>query len=119
MNSYILMWKKGLCFTGRTRRRDFWMASLVSYLIVLVLSFWAGKNQVADLLISIYSLAFIVPQIAMIMRRLHDSNRSGAFFLLSFIPAVGWIILLIFLLLDSTPGENRFGPDPKAFDRKL
>ena len=118
MNSYIMMWKKGLTFTGRTRRKDFWMASLISYLIVLVLSL-VDNNQVTQMLINIYSLAFIVPQIAMIMRRLHDSNHSGAWFLVSFIPVVGWLILLVFLLLDSTSGENRFGSDPKAFDRKF
>ena len=119
MNAYIEMWKKGLRFTGRTRRRDFWLASLVNYVIFLVLSFGAGKSQPADFLVTAYSVAFILPQNAMTMRRLHDSNRSGGWVLLYFVPVIGWIILLIFLLIAGTPGENRFGTDPKAFDSAL
>lgn len=119
MRSYILMWKNGLSFTGRTRRRNFWIASLISYIIILILSFGAEQSLAADVLIKIYSVAFIVPEIAMIIRRLHDSNHSGGFFFFIFIPVIGWIILLIYLILDGTSGENRFGQDPRIFDIKV
>ncbi len=62
----------------------------------------------------LYWLAVLVPGLAVCVRRLHDIDKSGWFILVSLIPAVGGIILLVLLCLDGTPGDNRYGPSPKA-----
>jgi uncharacterized membrane protein YhaH (DUF805 family) len=62
----------------------------------------------------IFAVAILIPSIAVAVRRMHDTNRSGWWLLIAFIPIVGTIVLLIFLLLDSNPGDNRFGANPKA-----
>jgi uncharacterized membrane protein YhaH (DUF805 family) len=62
----------------------------------------------------IYVLAIIIPSIAVTVRRLHDTDRSGWWFLLSFVPLIGGLVLLVFEVLDSTPGANRYGPNPKG-----
>ncbi|MDZ3831226.1 MAG: DUF805 domain-containing protein [Sphingopyxis sp.] len=64
--------------------------------------------------LGIFALATIIPSIAVAVRRLHDQDKSGWFYLLSFIPYVGGIILLVFMCIDGTRGPNRFGPDPKG-----
>ena len=62
----------------------------------------------------IYTLAIIIPTFAVAFRRLHDTDRSAWWLLIGLVPIVGSIVLLIFFVLDSTPGDNRFGPNPKA-----
>jgi uncharacterized membrane protein YhaH (DUF805 family) len=66
------------------------------------------------LLGTLYSLAVLIPGIAVSVRRLHDINRSGWWLLIGLIPIIGAIILLIFTAKDSQPGENQYGPNPKA-----
>jgi len=63
---------------------------------------------------AIYSLAILIPSLAVSIRRLHDTDRSGWWCLLGFLPLIGAIVLLIFFVMDGTPGDNRFGPSPKA-----
>jgi uncharacterized membrane protein YhaH (DUF805 family) len=62
----------------------------------------------------VFSLAMLVPGIAVTVRRLHDTGRSGWWILISLIPFLGWIVLLVFMVLDSHPGDNEYGPNPKA-----
>ena len=71
-----------------------------------------GENL--GFLSTLYYIAVIIPYLAVIFRRLHDTDRSGWWFLIAFIPIVGIIVLLVFLILDGTRGDNRFGADPKA-----
>ena len=66
------------------------------------------------LLGTLYSLAVLIPSIAVSVRRLHDINRSGWWLLIGLIPIIGAIILLIFAAKDSQPGENQYGPNPRA-----
>ena len=75
-------------------------------------SFYASGNL--GLLSGLYSLAVLLPSIAVAVRRLHDTDRSGWWFLIGFVPIVGGIILLVFYVLEGTRGPNRFGPDPKT-----
>ena len=63
---------------------------------------------------SLYSLAALLPGIAVSVRRLHDTGRSGWWMLIALITVVGAIVLLVFMCLDSPPGENRFGANPKG-----
>jgi uncharacterized membrane protein YhaH (DUF805 family) len=62
----------------------------------------------------LYALAFLLPSIAVAVRRLHDTGRAGWWVLLGFIPIIGWIALIYFYVLDSQPGDNRYGPNPKG-----
>jgi len=108
-------------FTGRARRKEFWMFTLFNILVSLVISIAAailGNIPVLGVIFAflplVYCLAVLVPGIALGIRRLHDTNRSGWFLLLCLIPFVGGIILLVFFVLEGTKGQNQFGPDPKA-----
>ena len=66
------------------------------------------------LLQGLYDLAVLIPSIAVTVRRLHDTGRTGWWILIGLIPVIGGIVLLIFMLLDSEPGENQYGPNPKT-----
>ena len=69
---------------------------------------------VFGLLIFVYAVAVFVPSLAMSVRRLHDTGRSGWFLLLNLIPYIGGIIVFVFSVLDSQPGANQYGPNPKG-----
>ena len=66
------------------------------------------------LLTTLYSLAILIPSIAVVVRRLHDTGRSGWWLLIGLIPVLGSIVLIVFFVLDSEPGENAYGANPKA-----
>ena len=72
------------------------------------------RSSGAGLLSTIFSLAILIPSIAMSIRRLHDIHRTGWWVLISLVPLIGWIVLLVFHVQDGTPGTNRFGPNPKS-----
>ena len=116
MNYWAECWKKYAVFSGRARRKEYWMFvlinALISCAIVLVLGI-VGAAQAADGLSALYSLAAFLPGLAVTCRRLHDTGRSGWWFLLVFLPIVGYIVLIVFLCLDGQPGENAYGPNPK------
>jgi uncharacterized membrane protein YhaH (DUF805 family) len=117
MNWYTTVLKKYAVFTGRARRKEFWMFVLFNVIISFVLGIVdgvAGLNKNGfGVLGAIYTLAVLIPGIAVSIRRLHDTDRSGWMLLLGLIPLVGAIILLVFYIGEGTPGTNRFGPDPK------
>lgn len=105
--------KKYAQFTGRSRRKEYWMFVLL-YVIVLVVasildSIIFGRPA---LFYGLVVLGFIVPMIACGIRRLHDTNRSGWFMLLGLVPIAN-IVLLVFLCTEGTRGPNQYGPDPK------
>ena len=121
MNWYLAVLKKYADFSGRARRMEYWIFTLVSLLVVLglvildaTLGLDIGDEEEIGLLTMIYVLATLIPSIAVSVRRLHDSDRSGWWFLITFVPLIGDVVLLIFFVLDSTPGDNRFGPNPKG-----
>ena len=111
---YINMFKNYATFSGRSRRKDFWMAVLVNFLISLILSILTGIASFFGIIQMIYSLAILIPFLAMWARRLHDTSKSAWFLLLALIPGIGAIILLIFACMDSQPGANQYGPNPKG-----
>lgn len=74
----------------------------------------AGIMGIFGLLIFSYAIAIRVPSLAMSVRRLHDTGRSGWFLLLNLIPYIGGIIIFVFSVLDSQPGTNQYGPNPKG-----
>lgn len=123
MSWYLKVLKNYVGFSGRARRKEFWMFTLVNLIIAFVLGFVDGilgtihHETGMGLLGGVYALAMLLPSIAVTTRRLHDTNRSGWWQLLYFIPIIGALVVLIFTLMDGTPGENRFGSDPKAAER--
>ena len=111
---YVNMFRNYINFTGRTRRRDFWMAVLVNFVITLILSILTRFLSVFGVVQTIYGLAILLPFLALWARRLHDINMSAWFLLLNLIPGIGSIILLVFACMDSQPGSNQYGPNPKG-----
>jgi uncharacterized membrane protein YhaH (DUF805 family) len=113
INYYTGVLKNYVGFQGRARRAEFWQFTLVSVVISIVLDA-IGAAAKFPLLGSLYGLAVLLPTLAVTVRRLHDTDRSGWWVLLDIIPIVGWIVVLVFLCLDSTPGANKYGPNPKG-----
>ncbi|MBI6216298.1 DUF805 domain-containing protein [Proteus sp. DFP240708] len=127
MNWYLEVIKNNYAnFSGRARRKEYWMFTLVNTIIITVLyailissvdmntGEMSSLGSIAGIIIGIYSLAIIIPSLAVTIRRFHDQDKSGWMFLLAFIPAVGGLIVFVFMCLEGTKGDNRFGPDPKA-----
>ena len=118
-------------FSGRSRRKEYWMFVLFNLLIslavwtLLALTYALGFSESAMMTImtpvfilyALVALALVIPGLAVTVRRLHDTDRSGWTILLALIPLIGAILLLVFYCTEGTPGDNRFGPDPKAGDR--
>ena len=104
-------------FSGRARRSEYWYFFLfnciVSALIGAIGTAIGGEGS-ANPLSSIWSLAVLIPTLAVSWRRLHDIGKSGGFWFLNFIPLVGQIILLVWFCKDSQPEDNQYGPNPKA-----
>ena len=121
MNWYLDVLKKYADFSGRARRKEYWMFALFNvliYIAILIFSAILGSidNSLAligSLLLMIYGLAIFIPSLAVAVRRLHDTSRSGWWLLIGLVPFVGGIIFLVFAVSDSTPGENEYGKNPK------
>ena len=97
-------------FDGRAGRAEFWWFELASFIIVTVLSILGRASVLFSVIGFIYGIAVIVPSIAVGIRRLHDTNRSGWWLLLLLIPFVGLIVLIVFMASQGTPGPNDHGP---------
>ncbi|PIR58168.1 MAG: DUF805 domain-containing protein [Parcubacteria group bacterium CG10_big_fil_rev_8_21_14_0_10_38_31] len=117
---YIGVLKKYAVFTGRARRAEYWYFLLTNFLVFIGLGI---VNAIVDNKLSffgifyiriLYSLAIFIPSLAVGVRRLHDTGRSGWWLLISLIPLIGTIWLFILLVLDSNPGDNKYGPNPKG-----
>jgi uncharacterized membrane protein YhaH (DUF805 family) len=107
-------------FSGRARRTEYWMFALFSTVIGIVLgvldnllglSFMSGSTGWLSLL---FSLAILLPSLAVGVRRLHDTGRTGWWLLIGLVPLVGLIVLIVFFVAPGNPGANAHGPDPKA-----
>jgi uncharacterized membrane protein YhaH (DUF805 family) len=114
MNWYVEALKKYAVFSGRSRRKEYWMFTLVNFVIAVVIGFIEGLIGGPGFIGTIYALAVLTPGLAVGIRRLHDTGRSAWWVLIGLVPLIGAIVLIIFLVQDSNPGENRYGPNPKA-----
>ncbi|PHM36321.1 DUF805 domain-containing protein [Xenorhabdus innexi] len=115
MNWYLQVLKNYADFSGRARRKEYWMFYLFHMLAFLVVGILAAilGDTFGAILYVIYFLGTIIPSLAVTVRRLHDSNRSGWWFLLCFVPVAG-IVVFIFTVLEGTEGSNDYGADPKG-----
>jgi len=113
MNWYFEVLKKYAVFNGRARRQAFWMFFLFNFIIGLVLAILEAIVPVIRFIGIIYGLGVLIPYLAVGVRRLHDTGRTGWWLLIGLIPIVGEIVLLIFFVLDSQPSDNKYGPNPK------
>lgn len=118
MNWYLEALKKYADFTGRARRKEYWFFTLFNIILGFALGFADGALGLAGRsgwgpFSGIYTLALLIPGLAVSVRRLHDTGRSGWHLLVAFIPCVGGIVLLIYMIEDSQPGPNQYGPNPK------
>ncbi len=98
-------------FKGRATRKQYWLYVLFMFIAFLilaeVLSFF-GKT--GDIIYALCQLAILLPSLAILARRLHDTNKSAWWLLLNLVPFIGGLVLFVFALLPSNEGENRFGP---------
>jgi len=117
MNWYREVLQKYATFTGRARRAEFWWFILINFLITAVIGAFERMIGISEgsnpgFISSLYSLAVLLPSIAVGVRRLHDTGRSGWWLLLAVVPIAN-IALLVFLILEGVAGPNAYGPDPK------
>lgn len=117
MKWYVETLRKYAVFTGRARRREYWMFELWNTVILVALIIIDVKTNASGhperaVLTGLYLLATAIPGLASLVRRLHDTNHSGWAILIGLIP-LGQFVLLRFLIKDGDQGQNRFGPNPK------
>ena len=108
-------------FNGRARRSEYWYYTLFTIIVELVLTviqkLTSGVpvvGMIVNILIVIIGLALFIPGVALCFRRLHDTGRSGIWILIGLIPLIGEIILIVFFVQDSQPGDNKYGANPKG-----
>jgi uncharacterized membrane protein YhaH (DUF805 family) len=100
-------------FNGRAARAEFWWWSLVLFIVQGVLELALRGWSLAWLFELLLSLALLLPTVAVTVRRLHDTNRSGWWLLIALVPLIGGVVLIIFNVEDGTQGINQYGPWPK------
>lgn len=113
VNWYFEVIKKYAVFGGRAHRKEYWIFNLYNIIILLALGFIEGLFGSPGIIGVLYSLAVLIPGLAVQVRRLHDTNRSGWWLFIAFVPIIGVIIIFIFMLQDSQTGDNEYGPNPK------
>jgi uncharacterized membrane protein YhaH (DUF805 family) len=133
MEWMLMPYRRYADFSGRSRRKEYWMFMLFTIIVYVVcfaliaaggalsgLDPATGAPQFGVLawvgfgLLGIFALGSFIPALACQIRRFHDQDKSGWFWLLAFIPYAGSVILIVFMCIEGTKGENRFGQDPKG-----
>jgi uncharacterized membrane protein YhaH (DUF805 family) len=121
MTWFISAVKKYAVFRGRSRRKEYWyfvlvavLASGVLRLVDTALGLNFGDRSTYGALQSLWWLALLIPSLAVAVRRLHDTDRSGWWWLINLVPVIGFIVFVVFAAQAGTPGPNRYGADPKA-----
>lgn len=118
MNYFVMALKKYAVFSGRSRRAEYWYFILFSTIITFIVTFIdiavsTGTGLDIQLLGTLYGLAVVLPSLGVLVRRLHDTGRSGWYVFISIIPVIGTIMLIVWLATDSQSGMNQYGPNPK------
>ena len=121
MNWYIKCIKNYTNFSGRARRKEYWMFLLINLLIIIALSLISGflsemlDSETPVFIVVLYALFIVIPHLAVVVRRLHDINKSGMYWFVRFIPIAGPIWLFVLLVEDSWDRTNKYGANPKDF----
>ena len=113
-------------FSGRSRRKEYWLFGLFIFIVAIVLSVFQinstpssmGGSSFAQMITAVFNIGIIIPSLAVLSRRLHDTDRSAWWMLLGLVPLIGTIVLLVFCCQNGTEGPNRFGSDPKALNEE-
>jgi uncharacterized membrane protein YhaH (DUF805 family) len=115
MNYYLSALKKYAQFSGRARRKEYWMFAFVNIIIFVILGIlgYFVNGQIGGIIGGIYGLLVLIPSLAVLVRRLHDIGKSGWWILIGLVPFIGEIVLLIFSVMDGQPGQNQYGSNPK------
>jgi uncharacterized membrane protein YhaH (DUF805 family) len=126
MDWMLLPYKRYVDFSGRSQRKEYWLFALFTIVVSLLIDGTLGGSwsvltglrpaptASGSILGGIFALVNFLPSLAVMVRRLHDTDRSGWWFLILLVPIVGFVIFLYFMVSDGTPGVNRFGDDPKG-----
>ena len=112
MDWYLKVLKQYADFNGRARRSEYWYFFLFNILISFAIGFISGLIGL-PFLGALYSLAVLIPGIAVAVRRMHDIGKSGWILLAGLIPIIGSIYILILFVTDGDAGDNKYGPNPK------
>jgi len=120
--AFVQAWRKAVVFQGRARRKEYWCFKLFGIIVFIALifvdvsmgTFDETSQEVVVLLSGLYALAAIVPATSLVIRRLHDINWSGLWYLAFFVPVLNLFPMFGVMFADGSPGPNRFGPDPKG-----
>lgn len=127
MEWMLMPLKRYADFNGRSRRMEYWMFQLGQMIVFIAVFAIVGLGGAATgggdgagivgvmglLLIFAIALGLFIPNLAVAVRRLHDQDKSGWWYLIALVP-FGSLVLFVFMLLDGTPGPNQYGPDPKG-----
>ncbi|WP_369976263.1 DUF805 domain-containing protein [Xanthomonas bundabergensis] len=126
MEWMLMPLKRYADFSGRSRRKEYWMFTLLNIVVITVLMVlvgigggFGGQNgtsalsMAAFVLVCLYSLAVLVPSLAVQVRRFHDQGKSGWYVLLGLIPWLGGVVIMVFMFMEGVRGANAYGPDPK------
>ena len=102
-------------FNGRARRTEYWSFTLFVSAVSMILNLLYSHTDstIFNILTIIFSLAVLVPSLAVSWRRLHDIGKPGAWYFIGLIPVIGWIVMIYWLCQEGVTGENEYGPDPK------
>ncbi|MXP46092.1 DUF805 domain-containing protein [Altererythrobacter luteolus] len=121
MEWMLMPLKRYADFSGRSRRKEYWMFVLFMIIAAVILSVIEGVLGMSGMVGGVYGplttlfiIAIIIPSLAVQVRRFHDQGKSGWMVLLGFIPLIGGIIVLVFMCLEGDRGDNEYGPDPKG-----
>lgn len=119
MSWFLMALKKYAQFDGRSQRSEYWFFALFYILFAIaatLIDVGIGSYDPQSgfgLVSAILAIGLFIPSLSVSVRRLHDTDRSGWWILICLIPLVGAIWFLVLMVFDSTPGNNRFGPNPK------
>lgn len=116
---YLIGWSNYFTFTGRTRRKEFWTFNSINALVFALYVFlgiyfkFSDSRYIIDVIFGIIGLGLVIPTISSMVRRLHDTSRSGYYLFLGLVPLIGQLVLIILFFQDSSASYNDYGEYPK------